>query len=85
MSEQIDFSDDHSRMKWLAGCGTKDGPAIEGFAHVYEDYHEILCDVMREVRDADIEADDIETDYEKLLAFRRLIDLAMKADERISQ
>lgn len=69
---------DTDRMKWLAGCGSEDGPIIEGFANVLEDYWCFLGDVIRERIGDDNDSPDVEgTDEDKLKAFRRMVDEAM--------
>jgi len=80
---------DTDRMRFLAGCGNTNGPAIEGdlvygeFADssylIPDEYYDVLVDVMLE-NDKVYSTETREpTDDEKLKAFRRLIDKAMEA------
>lgn len=73
---------DTERMKWLAGCGSEDGPIIEGFANVFEEFWDFLGDAIRERIGEENDSVDVEgTDADKLTAFRRMVDAAMDADK----
>lgn len=70
---------DTDRMKFLAGCGSDDGPVIEGFVNVLEDYWECLATVCctRVGIKAYVQDDFEESDEDKLKAFRSLVDAAI--------
>ena len=69
---------DTDRMMFLAGCGSDDGPIVEGFVNVLQGFYEYIGDVLADKFDTipdDLEAND----DDKLEAFRRLIDAAIDA------
>lgn len=67
---------DTDRLRFLAGCGTTDGPTVEFI--MVEDFYDVLGDVMIETdKSYDTEVRE-PTDDEKLEAFRRLVDKAME-------
>jgi hypothetical protein len=69
---------DTARMKWLAGCGSEDGPVIEGFANVLDEFWSFLGDAIRERIGEANDTPDVEgTDEDKLKAFRAMVDEAM--------
>lgn len=71
---------DTDRMRFLSGWGSDEGPIVEGFVNVLQDFYEYLGDVLAERHE--IVTEDLEaTDDDKLEAFRRLIDAAMEAEK----
>lgn len=68
---------DTDRMRFLAGWGSDDGPVVDGFVNVLQDFYEYLSDVLAEKHE--VVTEDLEaTDDDELEAFRRLIDAAME-------
>lgn len=75
---------DETRMKFLAGCASNDGPIIEGFANVLDDYWSFLGDVIRRRIGEENDDPDVEgTDEDKLEAFRSLVDASMAEERKI--
>ena len=72
---------DDERLRFLAGCGHDDGPIVEGFANVLDEYWSYLGDASRDrVGDDAFSADDFEpSDDDKVEAFRRMVDAAIDA------
>lgn len=72
---------DDDRLRYLAGCGHDDGPIIEGFGNVLDDWWTYLGDVCRDrVGDDAYAADDFEaSDDDKVEAFRRMVDAAIES------
>ena len=75
---------DTDRLAFLAGCGSDDGPIIEGFVNVVNDYHDFLGDAARDrVGEDEYCLDDFEAnDTDKLEAFRRMVDASMDDTDR---
>jgi hypothetical protein len=75
---------DTDRLKFLAGCGSDDGPIIEGFANVLDEFWCYLGDAARDrVGEAVYCRDDFEAnDTDKLEGFRRMIDAAIDDTDR---
>ena len=73
---------DARRLSWLSGCGGDDGPVIEGFAMLLDDFWSFLGDAIRERIGEENDSPDMEgTDEDKLAAFRAMIDEAMAAEK----
>lgn len=70
---------DTERLKFLAGCGSDDGPVIESFVNVFDEFNDYLGQVLAErLPEGDDVPDDLEaTDGDQVEAFRRLIDAAI--------
>lgn len=69
---------DTDRMKWLAGCGSDDGPIVEGFANILNEFWNFLGDAIRErIGDENDSPEMAGTDEDKLTAFRMMVDKAM--------
>jgi len=74
---------DEARMKFLAGCASNDGPLIEGFANVLDDYWSFLGDAIRKRIGEENDSPDVEgTDEDKLEAFRAMVDASIAEEEK---
>lgn len=71
---------DAARLAFLAGCGSDDGPIVEGFANVSNWYWDFIGDAARDrVGEDAYSCDDFEaSDEDKLEGFRRMVDAAME-------
>lgn len=83
---QAIVADDTRRLGWLAGCESDDGPIVEGFAMLLDDFWCFLGDAIRERIGEENDSPDIEeTDDDKLTAFRAMVDEAMAIEKARKQ
>ena len=72
---------DTDRLRWLAGCDD-DGPVIEGFTCLYDDFWNYLGDAIRErIGEDNDDGSDEGTPDDRLTAFRNMIDDAIKTEK----
>jgi hypothetical protein len=72
---------DEDRLRYLAGCGTDNGPIVEEIGRSLDDWWTYLGEVcIHRVGHAVYAKDDFEaSDEDKLEAFRRMVDAAIDA------
>lgn len=70
-------------MKFLAGYASNDGPVIEGFGNVLDDYWNFLGDAIRKRIGEENDDPDVEgTSEDKLEAFRAMVDASIAEEEK---
>lgn len=76
---------DDERIRFLAGT-CKDGPVIEGFASILDDFWNFLGDTIRDRIGDENDSPDVEgTEEDRVKAMRRMIDAAMEAEKGSSR
>lgn len=73
---------DRARIACIAGCGSDDGPLIEGLGLVLDDFWCFLGDAIRDrIGEENDDVDEEGTDEDKITAMRAMIDEAIAAEK----
>lgn len=79
-------SSDKARIAYIAGCGSDDGPLIEGLDNVLDDFWNFLGDAIRDRIGEENDSLDVEgTDEDKINAMRAMLDEAIAAEKSRSK
>lgn len=75
---------DAERIAFLAGCGSDDGPVVEGFVSVLDDFYSFVGDaaVARVGLDEYAKEDFEPTDADLVNGFRAMVDAAIDAERK---